>query len=36
MNTEPGEEWDVEPNDHVPTVGDEEELKRASERFATK
>jgi hypothetical protein len=36
MNTEPGEEWDVEPNDHVPSVGDEEQLKRASERFAMK
>jgi len=36
MNTEPGEEWDVEPNDLVPPVGDEEQLKRASERFAMK
>jgi hypothetical protein len=36
MNTEPGEEWDVGSNDLVPPVGDEEQLKPASEHFAMK
>lgn len=33
MNTEPGQEWDVDPEDRVPDIGDEERAEPARKRF---